>query len=686
METPSVSVLIISYNVRQYLVQAIEALKKSVFEGEMEIVVVDNHSYDGTVEYIREEFPDVKVLANEENVGFGKAVNQAAQMARGDYYLILNPDTVVQENTIAVLVEYLQAHPKVGMVGPKILNADGHLQLSCKRSFPTVTVALPKLLGLHRLFPNSRWAGRYNLTYLDPDQIHKVDAISGSCMFLSQDLFHQLRGFDEQFFMFGEDLDLCYRIWQAGYEIHYVPTTQIIHYQGESVKSAPYDSIHAFYNAMILFANKHFSLGERLVMRWIIFTGIGFRKFVSLLAERKSQILSVFLDAFVVLLAFSIAFPLRFGQFEALTVTKGLVPTIYVVFWLTVGAVFQLYSRYILSYSRAILASVTGFFLAVTFTYFFKQYAFSRLVIIIATVIITILIPGWRVGVHYLMSRGWLKRVKEKNPVLFTSRALVLGADDEGIRIARNIMKRLDTGLDVVGFCDRTLGSQRESLPLPFLGLLSDLRQIITTHGIRVIIFSSRSFSNKDIVSIMDQTKDLRLTYRILSQKQDVLLGKAAIEEIGDFSFMNIEYTLFHRFNLVIKRLFDLIFAALLLVLFSPLIVWQFLQGRPCRVTFWGADSSQFTAYRFPVERPFLRDLLLLVAVLRGKMSFVGSVLVEATEQDPHLICTPGITGLVRIRKVAFEPEERNLLDHYYVQHQSLILDLEILIRTLFSG
>jgi hypothetical protein len=247
-------------------------------------------------------------------------------------------------------------------------------------------------------------------------------------------------------------------------------------------------------------------------------------------------------------------------------------------------------------------------------------------------------------------------------------------------------MKRLDTGLDVVGFCDRTLGSQRESLPLPFLGLLSDLRQIITTHGIRVIIFSSRSFSNKDIVSIMDQTKDLRLTYRILSQKQDVLLGKAAIEEIGDFSFMNIEYTLFHRFNLVIKRLFDLIFAALLLVLFSPLIVWQFLQGRPCRVTFWGADSSQFTAYRFPVERPFLRDLLLLVAVLRGKMSFVGSVLVEATEQDPHLICTPGITGLVRIRKVAFEPEERNLLDHYYVQHQSLILDLEILIRTLFSG
>ncbi|MFQ6606637.1 MAG: glycosyltransferase [Fidelibacterota bacterium] len=686
METPTVSVLIISYNVRQYLVQAIEALKKSVFQGEMEIVVVDNHSYDGTVEYIREEFPEVTILANEKNVGFGKGVNQAAKVARGDYYLILNPDTVVQENTIAVLMEYLQTHPKVGMVGPKILNADGHLQLSCKRSFPTVKVALPKVLGLHHLFPNSRWAGRYNLTYLDPDQIHTVDAISGSCMFLSRELFHQLHGFDEQFFMFGEDLDLCYRIWQAGYEIQYVPTTQIIHYQGESVKSAPYDSINAFYNAMILFANKHFSLGERLIMRWIILTGIGFRKFVSLLAERKSQILSVFLDAFVVLLAFSIAFPLRFGQFEALTVTKGLVPTIYVVFWLTVGAVFQLYSRYILSYSRAILASVTGFFLAVAFTYFFKQYAFSRLVIIIATVIITILIPGWRVGMHYLMSRGWLKRVKEKHPILFTSRTLVLGADEEGIRIARNIMKRLDTGLDVVGFCDRTLGPRSESLPLPFLGLLTDLRQIIATHAIRVIIFSSRSFSNQDIVSIMDQTKDLRLTYRILSRKQDILLGKAAIEEIGDFSFMNIEYTLFHRFNLVIKRLFDLIFAALLLVLLSPLIVWQFLRGRPRRVTFWGADGSQFTAYRFPTKRPFLRDLLLLIAVLKGKMSFVGAVLVESTERDPQLICAPGITGLVRIRKVAFEPEERNLLDHYYVQHQSLILDLEIMIRTLFNG
>ncbi len=211
-----VSVIIVSYNVRSYLAHAIDAILKSNYK-QLEIIVVDNHSYDGTCDYLKENYQDIhslKVISNSENVGFGKAVNQASEVASGKYIMVLNPDTIIEENTISTLVDYINKNSNVGMVGPKILNADGTLQLACKRSFPTIKVALPKLLGLDRVFPKSRWAGKYNLTYLDPEKIHKVDAISGSCMVIKSKIFKEINGFDEKFFMFGEDLDLCKRMWE----------------------------------------------------------------------------------------------------------------------------------------------------------------------------------------------------------------------------------------------------------------------------------------------------------------------------------------------------------------------------------------------------------------------------------------------------------------------------------------
>lgn len=681
--TKKVSVLIVSYNVKEYVAHAIDSLLKSNLD-ELEIIVVDNHSFDSTVEHIQTSYPDVKIIANQDNVGFGRAVNQAAAHAKGDYYLILNPDTVVQENTVSTLTQYIQDHEEVGMIGPKILNSDGTLQPACKRSFPTLRVAIPKLLGLDKLFPKSKWAGKYNLTYLDPDQINSVDAISGSCMFLSKDLFHELGGFDEQFFMFGEDLDLCFRIWQTGKEVHYVPTTQIIHYQGESVKTAPYDSINAFYNAMILFAEKHFSTGQGFMTKLAIRSGIVIRKFFTQIGELRSQILSVILDAVVVTGAFLIAIPYRFDHFEPIVLSRGLVPVVYILFWIAVGSLFQLYSRYILSYTRAILSSLTGFFLAVAFTYFFKQFAFSRLVIILATVIITIFIPGWRVLVHYLMSRGFLRPIKERHNILFTRKTMVIGSDGEGVRIANHILKRFDTGLDIVGFADSH--PRQDDLPLPFLGSLDDLQGIVKTNAIRELIFSNTAFTNEEILNIMDTTKELRLTYRMVPRHQDILLGKASIEEIGEYSFVNIEYTLFNRLHTITKRIFDTLTASVLLIVFSPIILLRCMGGLPKKMKFWGQDSRQFHGRIFESKNGFLRDLPLLWAILTGKMSLVGSSLIPTNEHDPELICMPGLTGLERLRNVKFTEQDRRLLDHYYVQNQSLSFDIEIIVKTVFNG
>ena len=684
----SVSLLIVSYNVRQYIAHAIDAIIKSDLD-DFEIIIIDNNSFDNTASYLKERYShlrQIKIVQNQENIGFGKAINQAASLAKGQYYLILNPDTIIQEETISTLKEYLDSNPEVGMVGPKILNADGMLQLACKRSFPTLGVALPKLLGFSRIFPKSKWAGKYNLTYLDEDEISSVDAISGSCMFIRSFLFHELKGFDERFFMFGEDLDLCSRIWKNNYEIHYVPTTQIVHYQGESVKSAPFDSINAFYNAMILFVDKHFSFGAGWLMKFAIRCGIYIRKFFSMIGEKRSQILSVTIDAILILLAFIIAISMRFSNFEPITMSKGLIPAIYVIFWICVGFIFQLYNRYILSYSRAIISSITGFFLAVAFTYFFKQYAFSRFVIIFGSAIISILIPGWRVFVHFLMARGLLNQVKQKNPILFTRKTFIVGADAEGLRIANSLLKRFDTGLELIGIVDTKLPEEDNKLPIDFIGRLSDLRDLVVKHSIRELIFSTSAFTNKEILHLMNQTKDLRLTYRMIPRQQEILLGKASIEDIGDLSFLNIEYSLFYSLHRLTKRIFDLSISFITLIIFSPIILVLLLLKKGVQKQYWGIEGKKFDVTIFNVNSRFIRELPLFFAVLLGNLSLVGSTMFETSEKNPNLICQPGLTGLERIRSVKFNPEDRLALDHYYVQNQSFTMDLEIIMKTVFNN
>ena len=683
-----VSVIIISYNVRSYLAHAIDAIMKSDYE-ELEIIVVDNNSYDGTCEYLKENYDHVSsidVISNSENIGFGRAVNQAGKVATGEYYLILNPDTIIEEETLSVLVNYLYKNKNVGMVGPKILNADGTLQLACKRSFPTIKVALPKILGLDRIFPNSKWAGKYNLTYLDPEKNASVDAISGSCMLLNSKTFNRLSGFDEQFFMFGEDLDLCARIWESGQEVHYVPETKIVHYKGESVKTAPYDSREAFYHSMNIYVNKHFSSTLGLFTRFFIAAGISLKKFISAIIEKRSLFVSVAMDTLVIIFAFIVAINFRFSNLSPIIVSKGLVPMVYVLLWITVGSLFQLYSRYILSYSRALIASVSGFLIAVLFTYFFKQYAYSRLVIIIASSIIVLFIPAWRVLLHYIISRGYFRSVRHPKSILFSRKSIIAGADSEGIRIAENIIKRFDSGLDLVGFVDYEAPSNHRELPIPFIGNVDELRQITDSNNICEVIFSTSAFTNKQILNFMDTTRDLRLIYRMVPHERDILLGKTNIEDIGGISFVNIEYNLFYRLHRISKRIFDLVFSLILLSILSPIIIGYYLFGKVIQMSFWGENSSTIDTRVFDSKNKLIRDIPLLVSVFLGDISLVGSSMIESSKNNPNLLWQPGITGLERIRNVKFDPDIRRAVEHYYIQNQNLKLDLEIIIKTLLNG
>ncbi|MFC1547077.1 glycosyltransferase family 2 protein, partial [Candidatus Neomarinimicrobiota bacterium] len=253
----TLSVVIVSYNVREFVSQCLLSLYRSRFDESLEVILVDNNSSDNTVGTVRERYPDAIIIENQKNRGFAAAVNQGVAASSGQIILLLNPDTIVEENTLRILTGYLQANPDVGCVGPKILNSDGSLQQACKRSFPSPWVALTRLMGLSRVFPGSRLFGRYNLTYLDPDETHRIEAVSGSCMCIPRSVWDTVGNMDDEFFLFGEDLDYCHRIHQAGFQVVYLPETHIIHYKGESVKTAPFDNLRMFHEAMVTFSRKY---------------------------------------------------------------------------------------------------------------------------------------------------------------------------------------------------------------------------------------------------------------------------------------------------------------------------------------------------------------------------------------------------------------------------------------------
>ena len=253
------SVVIVNYNVKAYLEQCLRTVQEALKGLEGEVFVVDNQSTDGSVDMVRHEFPAVKLLANKENIGFSRANNQAIRACSGEYILLLNPDTVVGEDVFRKAVAFMDANPRSGGLGVKMIDGTGRFLPESKRGLPTPTVAFYKIIGLSRLFPRSRHFGRYHLGHLPENEAASIEILSGACMFLRRKVLDQVGLLDESFFMYGEDIDLSYRILLGGHENWYFPQARIIHYKGESTKKSSVNYVFVFYNAMVIFARKHFT-------------------------------------------------------------------------------------------------------------------------------------------------------------------------------------------------------------------------------------------------------------------------------------------------------------------------------------------------------------------------------------------------------------------------------------------
>lgn len=253
----TLSVIIVSYNVKAYVEQCLLALERSLEGIESEVFVVDNHSRDGSADYLQERFPSVSVVASNHNLGFARANNLALRQARGEYALLLNPDTIVAEDTLRQTLDFMDAHPQAGSCGCRMLQTDGQPARESRRGLPSPWVAFCKMTGLTARFPRSRRFGRYYMGWLPWDQPAQIEAVSGAFCLLRRTALDRAGLLDEDFFMYGEDIDLSYRLLKDGLQNYYLPTP-IIHYKGESTVHNSYRYVHVFYEAMLIFYKKHF--------------------------------------------------------------------------------------------------------------------------------------------------------------------------------------------------------------------------------------------------------------------------------------------------------------------------------------------------------------------------------------------------------------------------------------------
>lgn len=280
------SIIILNYKTRDLTLACLQSVFSSATSYIYEVILIDNASNDGIIPAATEQYPQVVCIANTDNVGFSRANNQGIRIAKGRYVLLLNSDTIVQPDTLEVMLHFMDENPTVGASGCKIVLPDGSLDKACKRGFPTPSASFYYAFGFSKLFPKIPRFNQYQLGYLSPDDEYPIDSLVGAFMLIRREAIEQVGMLDEEFFMYGEDIDWCYRIKEAGWVNYYYPHTQIVHHKGASSRRKPFKIIYEFHRAMILFHNKHYRKKYSWLTNAMVYAGVSL-KFILSLARNK---------------------------------------------------------------------------------------------------------------------------------------------------------------------------------------------------------------------------------------------------------------------------------------------------------------------------------------------------------------------------------------------------------------
>lgn len=566
------SVIILNYNVQHFLEQTLLAAQKAVAFASFpcELIVVDNNSSDGSVEMVRRRFPEITLMARTDNPGFAAGNNYGIEISTGEYCLLLNPDTVVAEDTFEKIIVFVDAHPDCGGLGIKMVDGQGVFLPESKRGLPTPKVSLFKMLGLSRLFPKSKTFNHYHLGYLSKNETHEVEILSGAFMLLRKSVLDEIGLLDETFFMYGEDVDLSYRIIKAGYKNYYFADTTIIHYKGESTKKGSLNYVRIFYNAMIIFAQKHFAGGQSGLYTSFIQVGIYLRAALALLTRWVSRLLPVVFDIgilFVGLLFLKDFYAKNIIGVENYYSDAFLYVNVplYISIWLVsiyfsggFDRPFRLWKliRGIL-FGTLIISAVYGFL--------DEQFRFSRALILLGSVwgILTLPISHW----FFFSKLG--KNAGVNNEA--SNKMTIVGSLSESQRV-QQLLNDAGLNFDLIGLVDPS-----NQIPIDHknrLGELSKLGELNQLYPFKEIIFCSKDLDYQTIIETIEQHKS-EANYKIINPESDTFIGSNSKNTAGDLYTLEGSYNILQTAQKRNKRLLDIGLSAMILLTAPLHFLWN---------------------------------------------------------------------------------------------------------------
>jgi GT2 family glycosyltransferase len=557
------SVIIVNYNVKYFLEQCLFSVQKALVGIDAEVIVVDNASTDGSRDYLEPLFPGVRFIWNTDNPGFGRACNQGIGYSSGSNVLFLNPDTIVPEDCFHICLQFLQEHMDAGALGIRMLDGQGKFLPESKRSFPSPLTAFYKLSGLASLFPYSKNFGQYHLGHLNEHKDHEVDVLAGAFMMVRRDVLDRIGGFDPAFFMYGEDIDLSYRIQQLtipntekNYKNYYVSRSSILHFKGESTRKGSLNYVRLFYLAMSQFVQKHTTVSGSGLFSFMINAAIWVRAAISLLRQFVRKAALPVLDALIIYGIFWFSKKIWIQYFRPeIVYSKSLLQisfTGFSVLFLIVSYYTGLYQKKF-RFSQLFYSSATSLLIILSaYSLLPETIRFSRGIVLMGSILSFIVLLLWR---QLLLLIDFIER-EEDEARLYT---LVVGTENDKYDVAR-LVEQTNTSPLIRGWIstsseDHALGSTSQ---IPTILKSIPATQLILCEGDR--------FSFKEIISFYE-TNAGKLQLRLHSAGSKSIVGSDSKEYSGE-AIGEPRFLLLLPVNRRLKRMLDVVLALLFLLVF----------------------------------------------------------------------------------------------------------------------
>ena len=555
------SVVIVNFNVAYFLEQCLHSVFKAEGNLRLEVFVVDNDSVDDSVEMVRKKFPQVRLIANKKNVGFSTANNQAIDQAVGRYVLLLNPDTLVEEDTFVKSVEFMDTHPDAGGLGVKMIDGRGRFLAESKRGLPTPAVAFYKIFGLSALFPKSKLFGQYHLGYLSKDQTHEVPVLSGAFMLMRKECLDKVGLLDESFFMYGEDIDLSYRITQGGYKNYYFSETRIIHYKGESTKKSSVNYVIVFYRAMLIFARKHFSKRHAKIYSYFINSAVYLRAAVALIMRLVRRV-SVPLAETALIFGALVLLKEGYQNYSGILYENKVVYLAFLFY--TISWVYSVYlsggydrnARLLKIWRGVTIGSV---FILAVYALLPENLRFSRALILLGTGSTFVVYSLTRLALSIL----GLKRYKIGKGQ--SANVGIIGSNEEFKRIRKLVE---ESSMVKNNFYHILLKEGKKEFSLQ----LNRFKEVLKVYGLNTVIFSGQDLSSQEIISIMADVTAPAIDFKIAPPESLYIIGSNTIDKGGELFIMDIN-AINKPQNRRKKRVFDVI-SSLALIISLPINIW----------------------------------------------------------------------------------------------------------------